>query len=106
MQAIILLPHVSAEVEYASPEWEWAMVEEPGTPSTRKLAHEQLEAEIDALGSDESEGENTDLQFKNVGQVTRFLVNGNFRFNEPWTVSKRHARVTVLHKYSMLACDT
>jgi hypothetical protein len=49
-------------VEYASPEWEWAMVEEPGTPSTRKRAHEQLEAEIDAVGSDESEGEITDLQ--------------------------------------------
>jgi hypothetical protein len=61
------------EVEYASPEWEWAMVEEPGTPRTRKRAHEQLEAEIDALGSDESEGEITDLPFKNVGQVTRFL---------------------------------
>jgi hypothetical protein len=29
------------EVEYASPEWEWAMVEEPGTPSTRKRAHEK-----------------------------------------------------------------
>ena len=38
-----------------------------------KWAHEQLEAEIDALGSDESEGEITDLPFKNVGQVTRFL---------------------------------
>ena len=49
------------------------MVEEPGTPRTRKRAHEQLEAEIDALGSDESEGEITDLPFKNVGQVTRFL---------------------------------
>ena len=60
-------------MEYESPEWEWAMVEEPGTPSTRKRAHEQLEAEIDALGSDESEGEISDLPFKNVGQVTRFL---------------------------------
>ena len=49
------------------------MVEEPGTPSTKKLACEQLEAEIDALGSNESEGEITDLPFKNVGQVTRFL---------------------------------
>ena len=49
------------------------MVEEPGTLSTRKQAHEQLEAEIDALGSAESEGEITDLPFKNVGQVTRFL---------------------------------
>ena len=49
------------------------MVEEPGTPRTRKRAHEQLEAEIDALGSDESEGEITDLPFKNMGQVTRFL---------------------------------
>ena len=61
------------EVEYASPEWEWATVEEPGTPRTRKRDHEQLEAEIDALGSAESEGEITDLPFKNVGQVTRFL---------------------------------
>jgi hypothetical protein len=60
-------------VEHASPEWEWAMVEEPGTPSTRKRAHEQLEEEMDALGSDDSEGEITDLPFKNVGQVTRFL---------------------------------
>ena len=49
------------------------MVEEPGTPTTRKRAHKQLEAEIDALGSDESEGEITDLPFKYVDQVTRFL---------------------------------
>ena len=61
------------EVEYASPEWEWAMVEEPGTPRTKKRDHEQLEAEIDALGSAESEGEITDLPFKNMGQLTRFL---------------------------------
>jgi hypothetical protein len=61
------------EVEYASPEWEWAMVEETGTPSTRMRAHEELEAETDALGSDESEGKITDLPFKNVGQFTRFL---------------------------------
>ncbi len=32
-------------------------------------AGEQLKAEIDRLGSDESEGEITDLPFKNVGQV-------------------------------------
>jgi hypothetical protein len=98
------------EVEYASPEWEWAMVDEPSTQSTRKRAHEQLEAEIDALGSDESEGEINDLPFKYVGQVTPnlrgFLTNGNFRFNKPWTVSKRPSRVTVFHKYRMLACDT
>ena len=62
-----------SEVEYASPEWEWAMVEEPGTQTSRKRAHEQLKAELDEVGSDESEGEITDLQFKNVGQVTRFL---------------------------------
>ncbi len=49
------------------------MVEEPGKLTTRKRAHEQLEAELDELGSDESEGEITDLQFKYVGQVTRFL---------------------------------
>jgi hypothetical protein len=49
------------------------MVGGPGTPSTRKRAHEQLEAEIDALGSDESECEISDLPFKNVGHVTRFL---------------------------------
>ncbi len=56
------------------------MVVEPGTPSTRKRVHEQLEAdsEIDALGSDESEGEITDLPFKNVGQVTRFLDKRQF----------------------------
>ncbi len=49
------------------------MVEMSGTPTSRKLAHEQLKAEIDELGSDESEAEITDLPFKNVGQVTRFL---------------------------------
>ncbi len=81
------------------------MVEVPGTPSTKKRAHEQLEAEIDALGSDGPEGEITDLPFKNVGQLS-FLTNGNFRFNEPWTVSKRPSHVTAFDNYRMLACHT
>ena len=52
-----------------SPEWKWAVVEMPDTQTSRKRAHEQLEEEIDELGS---EAEITDLPFKNVGQVTRF----------------------------------
>ncbi len=49
------------------------MVEEPGTPTSRKRAHELLEAELAELSSDESEGEIADLPFKTMGQLTRFL---------------------------------
>ncbi len=49
------------------------MVEMPGTSTSRKRLNQQLEAEIDELGSEQSEAEITDLLFKNVGQVTRYL---------------------------------
>ncbi len=41
--------------------------------SVRRRLNQQLEAEIDQLGSDQSEAEITDLPFKNVGQVMLFL---------------------------------
>ncbi len=49
------------------------MVEMPGTPTSTKQLNQQLEDEIDELGSDQSDAEITDLPFENVGQVTRFL---------------------------------
>jgi hypothetical protein len=51
------------------------MVEEPGTPTSRKRAHELLQAEIAELSSDESEGEIADLPFKTMGQLKRYLDN-------------------------------
>ena len=35
-----------------------------------------------------------------------FITNGNFRYNEPWTVSKRPSQVTAFDQYGMLAGDT
>jgi hypothetical protein len=91
------------KVEYASPEWEWAMIEMPGSPTLRKRAHEQLEAEIDELGSDQSEAE---VRSRTWARLRGFLTNGNVRFNKRWTVSKRLSLVTAFHEYRMLACHT
>ncbi len=59
-------------MEYASLEWEWAMMEMPDTPTSRKRLNQQLEAEIDEFGSEQSEAEITDLNL-NVEHVSRFL---------------------------------
>jgi hypothetical protein len=83
------------EVEYESPEWEWAMVEMTGTLTSRKWLNQQLEAYIDELGSERRLTKSLTCPLRTWARLRGSIINGNVRFKRRLTVSKRLTQVYV-----------